>query len=179
MTENISLNSTDLNKKLEFIIYGALIGAFAIIILTTGAEGHVAFNAFTGSYMVLLISIIFMLAINWKKTSNIGIYDLLVSLLPLILLMLIISWILVILYKYSDRIIGHKVSEYYVTFMNISTVLVLVQLTMIMKSITDNNFDKKQIFQPKIFALLMLLVTINAIIVITLGVILKSYVTDG
>jgi hypothetical protein len=172
------MNSNELNKKLNFIIYGALIAAFVIIILTTYAEGRIAFNAFTGSYMVLLISVIFILAITLKKIANLGIYESLIALAPIILLMLLISWILVILYKYSDRIIGHKVSDYYVTFMNISTILILVQLTIIMKSVTDNNLGK-QLFQPKILAIWTLLFTINMIIVITLGVILKSYVTDG
>jgi hypothetical protein len=48
-----------------------------------------------------------------------------------------------------------------------------------MNALTDSNFENSKSIQPKIFSILILLGTINAIIVITLGVILKSYVTDG
>jgi hypothetical protein len=176
MVENIP---NDLNKKLNYIIYGIIIGSSLIILITTGLEGENAFNAFMSAYGSLLCAIIFMFAMIWNRMPNINLLSLFTTLFPFVLLVAIITFLLVLLYKYSDRIIGNKVSNYYVTFMNTSTILVLVQLMMLMNALTDSNFENSKSIQPKIFSILILLGTINAIIVITLGVILKSYVTDG
>ena len=92
--------------------------------------------------------------------------------------MVIISWLLVLLYKYFDRITSNKVSDYYVSFVNISTILTLAQLFMLMNAVTDTYFENNKSLQPKTFSILILFGTINIITVITLGVILKSYVTD-
>jgi hypothetical protein len=99
-------------------------------------------------------------------------------LFPFIMLMGIITWLLVLLHKYYDRVTGEKVSDYYVSFVNMSTILTLVQLVIIVTSVRDSYFENNRSLQPKTFSMLMLLGTINFIIVITLGVILKSYVTD-
>ena len=94
------------------------------------------------------------------------------------MLMVIIIWLLVLLHKYYDRITGNQVSDYYVSFVNMSTILTLVQLIILVNAVTDSYFENNRSLQPKTFSMLMLLGTINVIMVITLGVILKSYVTD-
>jgi hypothetical protein len=163
-------------KKQNFIIYGVIIASCIVMIITTSAKNETSFIAFRSSYMALLCAIIFTLAINWKTMAK---TNLLMSILPLIILIIIIAFLIILLYKYSDRIIGNNVSEYYTSFMNMSTILVLVQLIIIMKGFFDIDSGKSTTIQPKMIALLLLLGTINMIIVITLGVILKSYITDG
>jgi len=182
---NIGINSminpsipSGLNSKLNYMIYGIIIGSATIILMTTGAHGDNAFLAFINGYRALLCSIIFMFSLIWYRASGVSFYRLAISLFPFIMLMGIITWLLVLLHKYYDRITGDKVSEYYVSFVNMTTVLILVQLAIIVTSVTDSYFENNRSLQPKIFSILMLLGTINFIVVITLGVILKSYVTD-
>jgi hypothetical protein len=182
---NTSINSminssipSGLNSKLNYIIYGIIFGASTVILMTSGSQGDNAVMSFINGYRALLCSIIFMFSLIWYRASGVSFYRLSISLLPFIILMIIITWLLVLLNKYYDRIIGNQVSDYYVSFVNISTVLTLVQLVMLVNAVRDSYFENNKSIQPKIFSVLMLLGTINFIMVITLGVILKSYVTD-
>ena len=173
-----SLIPSGLIVKLNYIIYGMMIGSTSVILLTTGAEGENSTMAFVYGYRILLCSIIFLFTSIWYRSSGVSLYKLFLSLFPLIMLMVIISWLLVLLYKYFDRITSNKVSDYYVSFVNISTILTLAQLFMLMNAVTDTYFENNKSLQPKTFSILILFGTINIITVITLGVILKSYVTD-
>ena len=173
-----SVIPSGLNAKLNYMIYGIIIGSSLVIVMTTGAEGENAFLAFVNAYRALLCSIIFMFSLIWYRSSGVSFYGLAISLFPFIMLIVIIAYLLVLLNKYDDRIITNKVSDYYVSFVKSSTLLTLVQLIMLVNAVTDNNFEKNRSIQPKIFSILMLFGVINMIMVITLGVILKSYVTD-
>lgn len=168
----------DLNSKLNYILYGIILGASIVILMTTGSHGDNAVMSFINGYRALLCSIIFMFSLIWYRANGVSFYRLSISLLPFIVLMVIITWLLVLLHKYYDRIIGNQVSDYYVSFVNISTILTLVQLVILVNAIRDTYFENNKSIQPKTFSMLMLLGTINFIMVITLGVILKSYVTD-
>lgn len=170
--------SSGLNSKLNYMIYGIMIGSMVVILMTSGSQGENATYAYMNGYIALLSSIIFMFSLIWYRSSDVSIYRLSISLFPFIMLMVIIVWLLVYLFKYFDRITTNKVSDYYGSFMNTSTMLTLVQLIMLVNAVTDKNFEKNRSIQPKIFSILMLLGTINIIVVVTLGVILKSYVTD-
>jgi hypothetical protein len=167
-----------LNTKLNYIIYGIIIGSSIVILMTTGAHGHNAFLAFINAYRALLCSIIFMFSLIWYRVSGVSFYRLAISLFPFIMLIGIITWLLILLHKYYDRITDNKVSDYYVSFVNMSTILTLIQLAILVNSVRDSYFENNKSLQPKTFSMLMLLGTINFIMVITLGVILKSYVTD-
>lgn len=178
---NSMINSSipsGLNLKLNYIIYGIILGASTVIIMTSGSLGDNAIKSFINGYRALLCSIIFLFSLIWYRASGVSFYRLSISLFPFIILMIIITWLLVLLHKYYDRIIGNQVSDYYVSFVNISTVLTLVQLVILVNAVRDSYFENNRSLQPKTFSMLMLLGTINFIMVITLGVILKSYVTD-
>ena len=176
MTNTLIPNS--LNSRLNYMIYSIIIGSSIVIFMTTGSEGENAFFAFVNAYRALLCSIVFLLTLIWYKTSGVSLYRFIISLFPFIMLMAIIVWLLILLHKYVDRITSKKVSDYYVSFVNMSTILTLVQLIMLVNAVNDSNFENNKSIQPKTFSLLMLLGTINIITVITLGVILKSYTTD-
>jgi hypothetical protein len=170
--------SSGLNSKLTFFIYAIIIASSFLILITTGSEGENALKGFITGNVTLLVSIIIMFSLIWYRINGVGLYQLSISLFPFIMLMVIILWLLVILQQYFDRITSNKVSNYYVSFVRISTILTIIQLLMLVNVIRDNNFEKYRSIPPKMFSILMLLGTINLIIVITLGVILKSYVTD-
>lgn len=170
--------SSGLNSKLANFIYAIIIASSVVIFLTTGSEGENALKGFITGYVALLVSIITMFSIIWYRINGISLYQLAISLFPFIMLMVIILWLLVLLQKYFDRITSNKVSDYYGSFVTISTILTIIQLLMLVNVITNSNFEKYKSIPPKTFSILMLLGTINMIVVITIGVILKSYVTD-
>jgi hypothetical protein len=170
--------SNGLNSKITNFIYAIIIASAFIIWLTTGSEGENALKGFITGYVALLVSIIIMFSLIWYRINGVSLYQLAISLFPFIMLMVIILWLLVLLQKYFDRITTNKVSDYYVSFVTTSTILTITQLLMLVNVITDSSFEKYKSIPPKTFSILMLFGTINMIVVITLGVILKSYVTD-
>ena len=91
--------------------------------------------------------------------------------------MIITLGISVLLYIYFDRI-SKGVSNYYTLFLNISTMLTIAQLWMFFKALNEPYFKSNNTLNPKTFSLLTLLGTINIIVCITLGVVLKFYATD-
>ena len=76
-----------------------------------------------------------------------------------------------------DRI-TKGVSNYYTLFLNISTMITIVQIWLFFKAINDKYFQNNTALNPKIFSLLSLLGTLNLIVCITLGVVVKYYATD-
>jgi hypothetical protein len=96
---------------------------------------------------------------------------------PFLAVMVIIMWVLVLLYKYYDKIIGNKVSDYYTSFMNITSILLFIQIYVLVSEITEKSFASFSL-TPKMASMLRLFALLNAISVITLAIVLKYYTTD-
>jgi peptidoglycan/LPS O-acetylase OafA/YrhL len=92
---------------------------------------------------------------------------------PFLFLLFIVIYYIVLVSIYFENIVSKKISDYYYSFSKISTMLILGQVLMLVYAMS------KYIEIPKkIFTILMLLGTINAIVLITLGIVLKFYTTD-
>jgi hypothetical protein len=93
---------------------------------------------------------------------------------PFLAILAVILWILVIISIYYDRITGGKVSDYYTSFMNIASFMILIQIYMIFSE--SNN--KAQPISLKTYSILRMLSVLASLSVITVYVVLKFYVTD-
>ena len=94
---------------------------------------------------------------------------------------LIISGLLVFyLSKYFDKISKGEVSSYYSSFSVLSIIFLFTQVTIIFSSMFDalKNSNEK-LFSKNTSTLLRLFGVINMLIVLTIGVILQFYSTDG
>jgi uncharacterized BrkB/YihY/UPF0761 family membrane protein len=99
--------------------------------------------------------------------------SILVTLTPFIFILTLIISFIVLISKYFKQIVDNKISDYYYGFSKISTGLILTQiLTLVYSMMKTTELSKKT------FSILMLLGTINAIALITLGIILNFYTTD-
>ena len=96
-------------------------------------------------------------------------------------MVLIISGLLIFyLSKYFDKISKGEVSSYYSSFSLLSTIFLFTQLIIIFNSIFNvSKSQNDKLFSNKTFALLRLFGVINLLIVLTIGIILQFYSTQG
>ena len=167
---------TTITTNMTNFLYAIIIAAVFCIFCTIGVQSKTALEALIGEYSVIGAALLLILVL---KTLNINASEQLLSLStlftlgPFLLILFIIIYYIVIINIYFDKIVSNKISDYYFSFSNISTVLIMAQIFLLVSTISKTTELPK-----KTFSILMLLGTINAIVVITLGIVLKFYTTD-
>lgn len=160
-------------KKLINIPIAVIIASFIIIIVTTSMTDKNAIGALIGGYSGLLLGMLFLLVLNWppKKWLDIS---------PFIVVLAIVSLIIYYLSTYSEKIVQGHVSSYYISFSILSTIFLSLQIITIVTSLLNNSTQiQTTLFSSKTFALLGLIGVINMLIVLTIGIILNFYSTQG
>jgi hypothetical protein len=169
----------ELYKNLSNISYALLVSGFIIVIVTTGITNQNSLSALISGYATLLVSLLFILWLNWINMENIPLFTLIKNIFPFLTIMTLLILLITFLSLYFDRIASNHVSTYYYTFSNMSTLFLIIQLIILFRELSTKSYEVTKTISPKIFSMLMLLTTINAIIVGTLGIILKFYITQG
>jgi hypothetical protein len=171
--------SEDAYRTLIGVPYSLGIAAIIIILFTTGGTNSNEVYALLYSYIILSCSIMFLFGLLWNKIDREGIntFTKIMTLFPFIMIMVITFGIPILIYFHFDRIIK-GVSSYYTLFLNISTMITIVQIWLFFKAINDKYFQINNALNPKTFSVLSLLGTLNLIVCITLGVVVKYYATD-
>jgi uncharacterized membrane protein len=157
----------------------AISGLIVIIIITlSGIYSYNNLIALITSYGIIVSSLIFMFGLIYNNLllEDQTIFYKLTSLFPFIILITIILIILSYLFTYLNEFSSNNISNNYNTFSLLSTIFLASQIILLYNNIT---IDYSKYISNKIFSILTLLGTINFIIVITMGVILKFYMTDG
>lgn len=160
-------------KKVINIPMSVIIGSAIIIIITTGMTDPNAVKGLIGGYIGLLIGLLFIIIINYPTPNWL-------DMIPFIVVLGIISLLIFYLSKYFHKISTGEVSSYYQTFSVLSAIFLGAQLIMLMSSTIDNSRETTgKLLSDKTFALLGLLGVINFLIVITIGIVLNFYSTQG
>lgn len=138
-----------------------------------------ALSALIGGYSGLLLGMLFVIALN----LGLSIYTAM-DMLPLLMIMIICLLLICYLGIYFERISKGDVSSYYSSFSLLSTVFLFTQLSMIFSAIFKNKkklniSDNRQLFSYPTLSFLGLFSLINILIVVTLGIVLKFYSTQG
>ena len=167
---------TTLPSNVANLLYAVIIATVFSIFCTVGMTTESALSALIGEYSIIGAAILIMTAIKMKSLIDSG--DLvkmstLLTMSPFLFILFIIIYYISIISIYFDKIVSNKISEYYYSFSKLTTVLIVSQIFLLVYTIA-NNIE----IPRKTFSILMLLGTINAIVVITLGIILKFYTTD-
>jgi disulfide bond formation protein DsbB len=126
-----------------------------------------------------LLGMLFVIALN----LGLSIYTAM-DMLPLLMIMIICLLLICYLGIYFERISKGDVSSYYSSFSLLSTVFLFTQLSMIFSAIFKNKkklniSDNRQLFSYPTLSFLGLFSLINILIVVTLGIVLKFYSTQG
>jgi hypothetical protein len=169
----------DLIVSLKNNIYSITIASFITILIITLASIYNSNSlvALIVSYGAIVCSLILMFGILYNKVDNIlPIFDKIISLFPFIIIISISLFIIYLLVSYFEQIANNRVSDYYYSFSLLSTIFLITQISILFNNI---GFETSKYISNKTFSILTLLGTINFIIVLTLGIILKFYSTDG
>jgi hypothetical protein len=159
-------------KKSINVIVAIIIASCIIILITSNMTDKNGLSALIGGYSGLLLGMLFIILLNFlfKRYSYFDMF-------PLLMIIIIIGLLVSYLGIYFDKISSGEVSSYYVSFSLLSTLFLFTQIIMIFSAIYKSQ--NKNLFSYTSFSLLGLLSVINIIIVITIGIVLHFYSTQG
>lgn len=162
-------------KKIMNVPFAVIIASFIIIIITTNMTDSNGLSALLGGYSGLVIAMTFIMIMNLTFTK-IKYLDM----FPVGMIIIISGLMLFYLIKYFDRISNDQVSSYYSSFSFLSTIFLLSQSLIIFKALFNKSMiQESSMFHDITFSVLSLFSVINILIVLTLGVILHFYSTEG
>jgi hypothetical protein len=160
-------------KKVINVPFAVIVASFIIIIITTGMTDKNGLSALIGGYSGLLLGIIFILILNYPPASWL-------DMIPFLTLIVIISILITYLSKYFDQISSGEVSGYYGSFSTLSTFFLATQIIILFSAMFSKNGDQSgKLLSDRTFALLSLFGVVNLVIVITIGIVLHFYSTQG
>jgi ABC-type transport system involved in cytochrome c biogenesis permease subunit len=170
-----------LYQNLDAFLYSLVAGSGLVVILTSGKTDKGAVTAFQVAYSILFCVVCYKTVLTGSKI-NLSQSDSMISkvmnfiimFFPFLSILAVILWILILVSLYYDRITGGKVSDYYTSFMNIASVMLLIQIYMIFSEVGD----KTPPLSLKTYSLLRLLAVLAGLSVITVSIVLRFYVTD-
>lgn len=176
-------DKTLLYQGLDIALSSSGIGAGLIVIAIaiSGKTDKTSITALQLAYSVLFFVVCFKTVLMGSKadfSNSISltskVINFLVMFFPFLPILAVILWILILITLYYDRITEGKVSDYYTSFMNIASFILLIQIYMIFSESTN----KTPQLSLKTYSLLRLLSVLAGLSVITASIVLKFYVTD-
>ena len=160
-------------KKVMNVPFSVSIACILIILITTfTTNSENALKGLVGGYLGLGLGVLFIILINLNTPT----YHL-TDLFPCLMLLGIIGLMSFYLFTYFDKIEKGEVSDYYMSFSALTAIFLAIQLSIIFSSLFKDTNEK--LLSNRTFSLLGLLAVINYIMVITLGIVLKFYSTQG
>ena len=160
-------------KKVINVPLSVIIGSFIIIVITSGMTDPNGLKALIGGYAGLLFGMLFIIVLNYPPPSWL-------DMVPFIVIIILISLLIFYLSKYFDKISTGEVSSYYNSFSVLSTIFLATQIIILISAMFSNSGEvTSKMLSDKTFALVSLFGVINFLIVITIGIILHFYSTQG
>jgi hypothetical protein len=169
----------DLYINLMNMTYAIIIAGFIIILITTGSTNQNSLSALIGGYSTVLVALLFFGTIIWINMNSEVMYPMFKLLAIFLNICGIIILLIVYLSIYFERIISDKVSNYYYSFSNLSTIFLAVQIMMLFSIFFNKKEGDMGRSLDKTFSIILLLGLVNIIIVTTIGIVLKYYSTQG
>jgi hypothetical protein len=165
------------------ISYSFIFGGLIIVLMTIGTHNQSALIGTITGYSaaacatILISGLTYSTIANGNKTPQIS--DILSALGPMILLFIIFLFSLTLVSVYFDNISQNKVSNYYGMFSNMSILFILIQVYIFYLATNQKSFRENGYINKLTVMKLLLLSVINILILITEGVSLKYFSTDG
>ena len=169
-------------------IYKACIIAGMIsFILGFFTTSETSLGAFIAGYSVIILAILMIILVSVNNIlitdGNDSILQFLYSTLmicgPFIFILGIITFVLYLLIKYQTSIVDENTAPGYNSYSNIIVILSLIQIYLIYRNITTEDFDKTGKLPKLTSSIIYLIGVITAINSLSLYRILEYYSTDG
>jgi hypothetical protein len=158
---------------------------FVTFLISFFSTGNISLGSSIAGYCLLILSIMMILIIlfNHILKLNLGSFEMLITILtqtgPFILMLGTIGFLMYLAIYYMNPIIAHQVSDNYYNFSNISIILILLQVFIVYKNITNDNFKTTGKISKITACILYLLSLLTISCSIILYIILKYFRTDG
>lgn len=160
-------------KKVINVPYAVILASILTIIITIGMTDENALRGLLGGYLGLGLGILFIIILNSPPVNWLDLF-------PSFILLGIIGLTVFYIYTYFDKIARGEVSGYYMSFSVLSVIFMVTQLSILFSAIFSKSGNpNEKLLSDKTFSLLTLLGVINYLFVITLGIVLKFYSTQG
>jgi hypothetical protein len=173
MTMSI-VNVPEFNKVIN-IPLAIVIASIIIIIVTTNMTDTNGLSALLGGYSGLLLGMLFVMVLNLVFTNTSYL-----DMIPIIMILIIGGLMIFYLSKYFDRISKGEVSSYYSSFSLLSTIFLITQIIIIFNAMYAKiNEPNNKLFSDTTYSVLSLFGVINMLIVLTIGIVLHFYSTQG
>lgn len=175
-------------KEWYSTIYKACIIA-AVISFMIGifTQSQTSLGAYISGYSILIFGIMMILIIliynglsgNQSASSLQSLFSIMLTAGPFILILGVIAFVLYLLITYYNRILDGQVASGYNSFSNIIVMLLLLQVYLVYKNISTDNFETSGKISKVTSSIIYLLGVLTTICSINLYIILKYYTTDG
>jgi hypothetical protein len=156
------------------IPFAIIIASFIIIIVTTNMTDANGLKALIGGYSGLFFGMFFTMLYFLLYDKTVSYLDM----FPILMVIVVVGLLIYYLSIYFDRISAGEVSDYYLSFSIISTIFLGIQTVIIFSAIYNRSLGNK-LFTDITFSSLGLVSVINIITIITIGIILHFYSTQG
>jgi len=174
-----------MENKWYTIIYNSLLLVGLIIIFCT--VGSNTASNLTGTiigYSFIVTGILLLMGyllnnMNMIAGSSFSLLSSLITVGPFVLLIGILVYMIYLLSYYFPQITAGHISSGYYTFMNIFIVLLMVEFYIFYNSMQDKVFKTTGTIGKATGMILYLLELVSIVTLITLGIVLKYFSTDG
>ena len=165
------------------ISYAFILGGLIVVLLTVGTHNQNALIGTITGYAastcatILLAGLTYTTIINGLKKPSFG--DIVSTLIPFLILFIIFGFSLALISIFFDNISENKVSDYYGMFSYISVIFIVLQVWLFYSATQTKVFRENGFIDRVTLLKLLLLAIFNILTLITLGVTLKYFSTDG
>lgn len=173
------------------VVYAVMVAAFILIFITIGMTSENAVSALIGGYSGLLAALAFVVVLNWFYTQNASLASRFWNSLPFLLTMAALCLMVVYLSLYFGEITAGHVAASYQSLSIAVTVFLAAQIALLFRSSVWSQSQlpggeggggggaPRKIITNQTASLVNLLGTICMFLVVSLGVTLKYYTTQG
>jgi hypothetical protein len=114
-----------------------------------------------------------------RTSSQSLLFNVISSIGPFLFIFIIIAFSVYYMTSFKDKILSGKVSPSYMTFNNMSTILIILQTLILFSAVTNKSYRQTGKISRITASLLYLVSLINVICLYTIYIVLNYYVTDG
>ena len=176
-TDDSIFNSLTSKFYISLITVGII-----LLFATIGSTSMDSLNGTIAGYFLIAIGMAILISciigISSKNGSQ-NIISAIFSVGPFFVTIGIVAYILYLLFTYKDRIAQGNIAPGYANFTNISVILILLQLFLFYMGTQKQSFQRDNKLDRVYSGLLYFVGVINIVAVITIGIILKYFSTDG
>jgi hypothetical protein len=163
--------------------YALIIGGLLVVLFTVGTHNENALIGTITGYSTTICATILLAGLTYATIATGDkkpqFKQIITTLIPFFVLFLILGFSITLESVYFDKIANNKIGDYYGFFSYMSVIFIFLQIGLFYGATTNKSFKENGIISIVTILKLLLLSLINFLILITLGVSLKYFSTDG